>query len=192
MGHRKLFPGLNQYNRHVNVIICLIKYHGWREMRVIMKGVFKGDQSICIFYYWIKWVNRKWKREIIPGEALPLVFLVSDHSSTKYTLINYMLGQQNQTDEVALMDNCFMVVAPGPADDHQVKRPLDPHHHCSFLSWAQIFLIRPRERLRLPSRNVHSNLNNPVVHIVNALEMYLFSSFVLYGAQEIFSLFDPV
>ena len=61
------------------------------------------------------------------GKHSPIVFLVSDHSSAKYTLINYMLGQQNQTDEVALMDNCFMVVAPGPADDDQVKRPLDPH-----------------------------------------------------------------
>lgn len=50
------------------------------------------------------------------GTSLPFVFLVGNHSSGKSSFVNYVLGRAVQTAGVAPTDDCFTVVAPGPAD----------------------------------------------------------------------------
>ena len=53
------------------------------------------------------------------GTSLPFVFLVGNHSSGKSSFINYVLGRPVQTAGVAPTDDCFTVIAPGPADVDQ-------------------------------------------------------------------------
>ena len=51
--------------------------------------------------------------------SLPFVYLVGNHSSGKSSFINYVLGRKIQTAGVAPTDDCFTVIAPGPADIDQ-------------------------------------------------------------------------
>lgn len=53
------------------------------------------------------------------GTSLPFVFLVGNHSSGKSSFINYVMGRNVQTAGVAPTDDCFTVIAPGPADTDQ-------------------------------------------------------------------------
>ena len=55
------------------------------------------------------------------GTSLPFVFLVGNHSSGKSSFINYVLGRNVQTAGVAPTDDCFTVIAPGPADTGKFK-----------------------------------------------------------------------
>jgi len=47
------------------------------------------------------------------------VLLVGNHSSGKSSFVNYVLGRDVQTAGVAPTDDCFTVIAPGPADRDQ-------------------------------------------------------------------------
>ena len=51
--------------------------------------------------------------------ALPLVFLVGNHSSGKSSFVNFIMGRNVQTAGVAPTDDCFTVIAPGPEDIDQ-------------------------------------------------------------------------
>jgi GTP-binding protein EngB required for normal cell division len=51
--------------------------------------------------------------------ALPLVFLVGNHSSGKSSFVNFIMGRNVQTAGVAPTDDNFTVIAPGPEDIDQ-------------------------------------------------------------------------
>jgi len=53
------------------------------------------------------------------GTALPLVFLVGNHSSGKSSFINYVMGREIQVAGVAPTDDTFTVILPGPEDTDQ-------------------------------------------------------------------------
>jgi GTPase Era involved in 16S rRNA processing len=53
------------------------------------------------------------------GTALPMVFLVGNHSSGKSSFVNYILGRPVQVAGVAPTDDTFTVIIPGPKDNDQ-------------------------------------------------------------------------
>jgi len=53
------------------------------------------------------------------GTALPLVFLVGNHSSGKSSFVNYVMGRNIQVAGVAPTDDTFTVILPGPEDIDQ-------------------------------------------------------------------------
>lgn len=53
------------------------------------------------------------------GTALPLVFLVGNHSSGKSSFVNYVMGRDIQVAGVAPTDDTFTVILPGPEDTDQ-------------------------------------------------------------------------